>query len=169
VLEEVDGAPALDFVARYVPQIDDPEILGTFPIALCDEETSRYVVRSPFFADREKGTVTYAAPIPLGSTVRMGRAYRDQVIASATEAAEVALRARNGVAPTCVFFASCGARKLVLGAAVDHEVEALKNVFGAGVPIAGFYSYGEIGPLDQAGSDAIDTRYHNCTLVLCAL
>ncbi len=170
VLEEVDGAPALDFVARYVSEIDDPEILGTFPIALCDDDGTHYVVRSPFFADRAKGTVTYAAPIPVGAKIRMGRAYREQVVASASDAARAILGARGGTPPSCVFFASCGARKLVLGAAVDREVDALKKVFGDDVPIAGFYSYGEIGPLDEpANGGTIDTRYHNCTLVLCAL
>jgi hypothetical protein len=72
-----------------------------------------------------------------------------------------------------VLFASCGARKLVLGGSVGEEVTALANVFDASVPIAGFYSYGEVGPAshDERGSSLNGTvpRYHNCTLVACAL
>jgi len=171
-LLEVDGRPAIEYVGRYIANIDDPEVLGTFPIAVFDKDTAassepRYMLRSPFFYDKETGSVAYGGLIPEGCSLQMGRAYRDRVIASSKTAAEKVLEQKRN--PTCVFFASCGARKLVLGGAIQEEVNTLKAAFSDGTPIAGFYSYGEIGPFDSRQELTTRAQYHNCTLVVCAL
>lgn len=167
-LLEIDGKPALQFIERYVPDVDDPEILGNYPIAVFPEDQSseRFMLRSAFFSDRATGSIVYGAAIPQGAAVQLGRAFRDHVIDSASEAAREVLR--DGP-PGCVLFASCGGRKLVLGGKVGREVEALRETLGAGVPVAGFYSYGELGPYDSRSADSRTARYHNCTLVLCAI
>ena len=41
---------------------------------------------------------------------------------------------------------SCVGHREVLGDEIDDEIEAVRTVFPPGTPIAGFYSYGEIGP-----------------------
>ena len=45
-----------------------------------------------------------------------------------------------------VLMVSCVGRRDVLGDEIDDEIEAVRSVFPASTPIAGFYSYGEIGP-----------------------
>lgn len=167
---EIDHRPAVEFLGRYITQLDDPEVLATFPIALFPEgDTSeRFILRSPFFYNKETGAVTYGGLIPEGSTVQVGRAFRDRVLESAEDAARTAITRAGGRKPSCVLFASCGGRKMVLGAKLDREIALLVEQFGADTPIAGFYSYAEIGPFDSHDAAASRARYHNCTLVVCA-
>jgi len=171
-LFEIDDKPAIKFMERYIAgsDVDDPEVLGNYPIAVFPEDNNatndKFILRSAFFSDRATGSITYGAPIPQGAAVQLGRAFRDNVIDSASEAAREVL---TDGPPACILFASCGGRKLVLGAKVTREVEALRETVGTQIPICGFYSYGELGPYDSRSADTRTTRYHNCTLVLCAL
>ena len=57
---------------------------------------------------------------------------------------------------------SCVGRKLVMGDAVDEEVEAVGEILGAGCVLAGFYSNGEIGPYGTTG----ECRLHNQTMTI---
>jgi hypothetical protein len=50
----------------------------------------------------------------------------------------------------------------VLGDDIDDEIEAVRAVFPAGTPIAGFYSYGEIGP---HGADSL-SELHNQSITI---
>jgi hypothetical protein len=38
---------------------------------------------------------------------------------------------------------------LILGSRIDEEIEAVKDVFGNKTILSGFYSYGEISPLNK--------------------
>jgi small ligand-binding sensory domain FIST len=60
---------------------------------------------------------------------------------------------------------SCVGRKLVMGARVDEEVEAVAAVFGRAVRLAGFYSNGEISPLFASTK----CRLHNQTMTITLL
>jgi hypothetical protein len=62
--------------------------------------------------------------------------------------------------PQAALIFSCAIRKLVLGTRSGVEVDIARNELGAGMPICGFYCYGEIAPL-ESGS----TRFHNETIV----
>ena len=57
---------------------------------------------------------------------------------------------------------SCVGRKLVMKQRVEEEVEAIREVFGAGTTIAGFYSYGELSPF----SEGEECRLHNQTMTI---
>jgi len=57
---------------------------------------------------------------------------------------------------------SCVGRKLAMGARVDEEIEAVREIFGDGVAITGFYSHGEISP--SAGLQPCDL--HNQTMTV---
>jgi hypothetical protein len=56
-------------------------------------------------------------------------------------------------------------RKLVMGARVEEEVEAVSDAFGPGTTLAGFYSYGEISPFARSP----DCRLHNQTMTITCL
>ncbi|MDE2000358.1 MAG: FIST C-terminal domain-containing protein, partial [Burkholderiales bacterium] len=57
---------------------------------------------------------------------------------------------------------SCVGRKLVMGAHVDEEVEAVAAVFGRHATVSGFYSYGEISPTVKG----LDCKLHNQTMTI---
>lgn len=57
---------------------------------------------------------------------------------------------------------SCVGRKLVLNERTDEELMAAKEIFGDKTVIAGFYSYGELSPLNK-GSNC---ELHNQTMTI---
>lgn len=170
----IDERPSIDFVRRYVGERLDPDIMATFPFGLLDhspEENghTHYVIRSPFFYDADSDSITLAGRVGEGSRVQLGRATREQILASAEEATSTLRDLLGDRKAAAVLFASCGARMMTLGVAVPKEVQALVRGFGSEVPIAGFYSYGEIGAFDSTRPALDRPRFHNCTLVECAI
>ena len=67
--------------------------------------------------------------------------------------------------PALVFFCSCGARKMYLALAVTTEIEQISNRLEEGIPIAGFYAFGEIG----SRSLEAPTCFHNQSIVVVAV
>jgi len=53
---------------------------------------------------------------------------------------------------------SCAARRAVLKQRVEEEVEAVRDVLGEQTVLTGFYSYGEIGPLERVALPNFTTR-----------
>jgi serine phosphatase RsbU (regulator of sigma subunit) len=93
----------------------------------------------------------------------MAKSY--DVIEGARVAAEQALGHLSG-RPDAVLFFSCSARKHVLGSRTNREINAAQAVFGANVPMAGFYAYGEIA---NCGTTDPKCRFHNETATFLAL
>lgn len=173
LLSRVGNQPAVDYVCRYTASLE-PTVIGTYPLGLIDETAtsggrSHYVIRSPFFHDAEHDALVLGGVVREGARVQIGRNSRDDVLASAGDAAAALREACGDREPAAVFFASCGARRLMLGHMTEREPATVVEGVGAAVPLAGFYSYGEIGAFDSRDPKLARLRYHNCTLVLCAL
>jgi len=172
-LIEVDDRPTAEFLQRYIPNMDDPDIAGAYPIALMEETVHHegrhhYVIRSPFFTD-EMGAVMYGGLVPKGGKIQMGHSTRDMIYQSIDNATARLKQHLGKRAPACVLFASCGARKLMLGIHVEKETKGIKQGLGSDLVMQGFYSYGEIGAYDSSDKALDDIRYHNNTLTMCAI
>ncbi len=178
VVYRIEDQTALDlystFLGDKVAQL--PAIGYEFPFGLIDEsgkieqpsnhsDDEYILLRSPMSVDREKGSVTFAAEIPEGAKVKITMAKASDVIEAARVAAEGAMSRMSG-RPDAVLFFSCVARKLVLGSRISREINAAQAVFGADVPMAGFYSYGEIA---NCGTVHPHCRFHNETATFLAL
>jgi hypothetical protein len=173
-LLEVDGQPAIEYLQRYIGATDDPDVLGTYPIAMLDERLGEdagrfFVMRSPFSYDKESGSIELGGQILPGAVIQLARGTRDDILGGVSAAVSKLAERAGGRELACVLFVSCGARKLMLGMAAEREVSLIRGALPGGLPIAGFYSYGEIGAIDSMDERLRDTRYHNTTLVLCAI
>jgi len=170
-LLEINGSPAIDYLKRYVSNIDDPSMLAMYPLALVDatEDGRHFVIRAPFSHDRKNGSVTYGGMIPQGAAIQLVKGTRDDIIAGARDAADTLVARLGGREPSCLLLFSCAGRKLMLGLDTKREIDALRSGLNAQLPLAGFYSYGEIGPLDSTIDAYKAARFHNTTIVLCAL
>jgi class 3 adenylate cyclase len=168
---EINGQPAIAYLRRYVSDVDDPSMLAMYPLALLDatEDGKYFVIRAPFSHDKETGAVTYGGHIPEGASVQLVKGTRDDIIAGARDAAETLVTRLAGREPSCLLFFSCAGRKLMLGLDTKREIATMLSGLKAHLPMAGFYSYGEIGPLDSTQDAYRSTRFHNTTIVLCAL
>jgi hypothetical protein len=142
-LLEIDGRPAIEYLKRYVANVDDPEVLAMYPLAIVDGTlgvgmASYFVIRAPFFYDKATGAVTYGGSVAEGATVQLVKGTRDDIVAGAREAATVLAERLAGKEPSVVLFFSCAGRKLMLGMQTAREIEALTATFD--VPVAGFYA-----------------------------
>ena len=128
-----------------------------------------FQLRSPVAIDHEKGTISLAASVPEGSALTLTTASRGDIINGAKLAAEQAKESLKDARPQAILMFSCVGRKLVLGRRTQEEVAIVKKVLGENVPLIGFYTYGEIGPIDKMKEELAITKFHNETVVLWVL
>jgi hypothetical protein len=164
VLFELDGEPALDLYRRYLgPHAAGLPTSGLlFPLLVQLPGVAQPVARTLLGIDEAQGSLSFAGDIPQGATAQLTRANVERLVNGATAAAEASRRTR---APELALLVSCVGRKLVMKQRVEEEVEAVAEVLGATVPMAGFYAYGELAPHVTGGT----CRLHNQTMTVTTL
>lgn len=165
VVYELDGAPALSVYKEYLGDYakDLPASGLMFPFSLRGANPDDMgLIRTILAVDESKGSLTFAGDIPQGSVIRLMRANNKGLVDGARLAAENAMKGKNYVGDTFGLVVSCVGRKIVMGANVDDEIEAVGEIFGDKCKLSGFYSYGEISPyLTDVGC-----QLHNQTMTL---
>lgn len=150
-----------------------PAIGLEYPMGLIDERAKiegydYFQIRCPVGINEKDGSVNFAASIPKGKEVTLTYSSRSTIINGSKLSAMQAKKTLKGNARLIMMF-SCVARKMVLGRRTNEEVNLVKSVFGKDIPIIGFYTYGEIGPIDKRVPTLRATRWHNETVVIYAL
>lgn len=170
LLQEVDGKPALTIYQEYFGKeaselIKEPlaRMAYTYPIGLSVEGSEELLIRDPVVAN-EKGEITMAAAIPQGTTIRLMIGDRDKAIEAAQDAAKTALAQLEGHKPRFILMFNCMARNKLLGVRCSEENQAVQDIIGKEVPMIGFYTYGEQGPL--LGKKSTPAYFHNETMTL---
>jgi hypothetical protein len=167
ILYELDGEPALDVYKRYLGDYakDLPASGLLFPFEMLKADQQKVgLIRTILGIDEAAGSLTLAGDVIEDGYLRLMHATTDSLVDGAEKAAE---RVLAGV-PTdksLSLLVSCVGRKLVMGARVDEEAEAVSDILGQSTLPTGFYSYGEIGP----GIDAGECKLHNQTMTITAL
>lgn len=166
IVYELDGQPALEVYCAYLGEdaANLPASGLLFPLAIEPELGTLGLIRTLLAVDREKGSLVFAGNVPEGVKVQLMHADYDQLVDGAGHAAEMSV-AELGGPPDFALLISCVGRKLMMGNSVDFEVQAVAERMGSGVPCAGFYSYGEIGPFEGTGR----CELHNQTMTVTAL
>ena len=165
LLYELDGHPALDVYKRYLGDYakDLPASGLLFPFEMLGEDRSSLgLIRTILGVDEASGSLVLAGSIVERGYLRLMHASTDSLVDGAVVAAETAFRPGTDSGESLVLLVSCVGRKLVMGARVDEEVEAVAAVFGPQACIAGFYSNGEISPM----RDLLTCHLHNQTMTV---
>ncbi|BDV01866.1 hypothetical protein TDMWS_19510 [Thermodesulfomicrobium sp. WS] len=152
---QLDDEPALSLYARYLgPHAADLPASGHhFPL-LVSAPGGAPALRSLIAVDAERHGLFFTTAIPEGSTVRLMHAsMRDVLDAARTAARQIP----QGC--TAALMVSCVARRHVLGPLAEDEPAEVAATLG--VPMAGWYSYGEIA--------AAPCSFRNQTICLTAL
>ncbi|HXJ00366.1 MAG TPA: FIST N-terminal domain-containing protein [Micropepsaceae bacterium] len=163
VLYELDGKPALDLYKHYLGD-DAQKLPGSallFPLKVyppdcADEALTRTIVA----VSEEDHTMTFAGDMPEGFSAQLMRGNFDRLVEGAADAAYQATLPRSG--DHVAVLVSCIGRKLLLGQRICEEVEAVRDVFGEGTVLTGFYSYGEVSP--HAATNCAEL--HNQTMTI---
>lgn len=160
MLYELDGKPALEVYKRYLGEHANglPATGLLFPFAMASEHgEDSGLIRTILGIDEATGSLTLAGEIVPNGFLRLMHASTDKLVDGAESAARAA---RVESDSEFALLISCVGRKLVMGGRVDEEIEAVAEVFGRSSILAGFYSYGEIGPF-TAGRGC---KLHNQTM-----
>lgn len=167
-VETLDGRPALDvFEEQFGLEVRDA--IAEYPLAVYPaghEDGEAHYLRAIYNVDAEAKTVILGDELPVGSTIRLSNVERNRILDGARDSMRGALKGCNGETPDVVVVVSCAARKWMLGEKAPLEYQTLKATMAemnVDVPIIGFYSFGEIGPLKG------ESRFHNETCVSIAL
>lgn len=148
VLHELDDQPALALYRKYLgPEADNlPASALLCPLRIHPPgRPEAALVRTVIGIDPAGGMI-FAGAVPQGHVAQIMLGHFDNLIAGAGRAAARAARpdARLAVLVSCI------GRKLLLGQQTADEVEAVKAVLGGDCRLTGFYSYGEIAPLENS-------------------
>lgn len=167
VVYTIDGQPALDVVIKYMgvnKNLDEwkdviMNVGSEFPMQL-QREDAEPVIRAPLFANKEDRSLVCAGSVPQGSRIRFSLPPDYNVIEKVIEECKEIKEKELPIAEAMIMF-SCKARHLSLGPMVSDEIDQVKEVWDA--PMAGFFSYGEMGKASQGKHE-----FHNntCSLVV---
>lgn len=170
LLKEINNEPALkvyeDYFGKEASELTKEPLARmayTYPIGVEVEGSDELLIRDPVIAN-EKGEISMAAAIPEGAVVRLMIGDRDKAINAAKWAAETAKSQLDGRQPRFILMFNCMARNKLLGVRCSEENQLAQSVIGQGVPMLGFYTYGEQGPL--LGRKNSPAHFHNETMTL---
>ena len=121
-----------------------------------------YKLRVPLSLN-DDGSVSCAAAVPAGATVRMMVASADSACQAAIEASHAALAALKGAPLAGSLLFDCAATRLRLGRAFGDELKAVADSLGS-TNFAGCNTYGQI-----ARTEGQFSGFHNCTAVVCVI
>jgi len=163
VLYEIDHKNALDFYKNYLGKYAEelPSSALLFPLSIKFQTEKEPIVRTILSIDEKNQSMTFAGDIPELSKVRFMKANFDRLIDAANDAALDCLAMSNTKAKLAILI-SCVGRKIILSNRIDEEIEAVADVFGDTTLLTGFYSYGEISPLQPMSN----CELHNQTMTI---
>ncbi len=164
ILYELDGKPALDLYAEYLGEYakDLPASGLFFPLNIRSGNNKYNVVRTVSSIDKKERSLTFAGEIPKGYRGRLMRANYDNLINGAMNAGEDCITSINYNKPKLAILVSCCGRKFILNQRIDEEIEVVREIFGKEVIMTGFYSYGEIAPMNKESI----SEFHNQTMTI---
>jgi hypothetical protein len=166
VLYELDGQPALTLYKEYLGEYakDLPASGLLFPFEMIREDHSTLgLIRTILAVDEQTGSLVLAGDIDPDGYLRLMHANTEGLVDGAEAAARQVGETLGGKADSGLgLLVSCVGRKLVMGDAVEDEVEAVASTLGRNVTLTGFYSYGEIAPF----SSNVDCKLHNQTMTV---
>jgi hypothetical protein len=164
ILYALDNKPALTLYKRYLGDRASglPATALLFPLAIRNEASQgREVVRTILSVDEEMQSMTFAGDIPKGCMAQLMKANVDRLIDGALAAAEKAKQVNPNGNNMLSIAVSCVGRRFVMSGRTDEELEVTYECMPPGTQQIGFYSYGEIAPVDEKASDL-----HNQTMTL---
>lgn len=169
LLRSLDDRPALDVYLDFFqpPQEvrDNPQAFADFaathPIGI--RRRDRIEMRHITGFDAASGSLVMVAEVPQGGLAFLTEGDFDSVLGAAAQSTEAAMAALEGTPPVGLLLFDCVSRRSVFSEArVQEETDLIAQCSG-GIPMAGFYTYGEIARTRGSGG------FHNQTLVTLAI
>jgi hypothetical protein len=158
VIQEIDGKPVLEVIKEYIPDdaLVDNWYRYALTLALCFKapeyfEDEEYVVQAIPRINEADGSVTVQTEVSEGTSIWFSSRDKEKIATGLDRMAGQIKHQLEGAQPQLVFqFDCCSRGKMMFR---DQEKSELLRQFrqsvGPDVPWAGFYTYGEIGPVAE--------------------
>jgi small ligand-binding sensory domain FIST len=155
IIHELAGRPALEKLKEVVEGMGIREqallargvLLGVVVEPNKPEyEQGDFLVRGLAGADAESGAIALAAEVRPGQVVRLHARDADGADRDLRDGLSLRRQALGGSAPAGALVFSCNGRGRAMFGMPDHDAVAVADELG-GVPAAGFFAAGEIGPV----------------------
>lgn len=163
----IDGEPALNVFIKYLGVNLENDQSGTTynidqlgPVQLI-RTGGNNVIRDVSYFDRTERSVIFQSNMPEGTRFRFSLPPDFDMIEVFPDDCRKFKNESQAGADALVLF-SCSGRKRAFGPMIREEVEKIKNVWGS--PMAGFFSYGEIGR--SSGGNNEFHNYTSCLVIL---
>jgi len=142
VVYTVDNKPALDVYLEYLNiNVDDMPLIGLEYPLLIKRDDNIDALRAVTGINKDDRSLLFAGSVPEGSTVMFSSSPGFEVI-DGTKSKVLEFADKNPGSDFFLLF-SCIARHLALGPLVKDEISLVTDTWN--VPVAGFFTYGEIG------------------------
>jgi hypothetical protein len=160
VIYEIDGKPAVEVLKEYLPERalteDEDWLPYSVSLSLCFKAPSymkdeEYVVRGIPAVRMADGSITVQTEVSEGTSVWFSSRDKQKVAIGLDRMAAQIKEQLGGEKPKLVFQFDCATR----GKMMFREQEKLqllrrfRQSVGPDVPWAGFYAFGEIGPVEE--------------------
>lgn len=164
----LDDQPALDVYLKF---FDPPaevhtdsqafsDFAATHPIGI--RRRDRIEMRHITSCDQRQRSLQMVAEVPQGGLAFLSEGDYNSVLAAAVESAQTAVAGLEGAPATGLLLFDCVSRKSIFGDQQLQEETTMISQQCHGIPMAGFYTYGEIARTHGSGG------FHNQTLVTLA-
>ena len=163
IVYELDNEPILDFYNKYVGG-DYSRVPTEYPIAVYPEGEDKFYIRSPHTFNEVEKSITFFGDVPENVMVQLVNGTIENISNASEEALNHAIKGYDGDPQAALVF-TCSARKAILGIKSYKEYELLQKAMPEDFPIIGFYTYGELSPLDNGK----ESSFHNATIVVLLL
>ncbi len=165
IIQTIDGKTALEFIEEQFGMPPAESTLGLIPLAAYETgDDEHFFLRTPSKMDVASGRITYFGSIEEGTPVRVCNATEEDVVHGINDALEG--MGEMGFEPLCAVVVSCGARKWLLGERTIKEVNRVFDYLGKTIPLVGFPSFGEMGPIRKQDGTYTGTLFHNVSYVI---
>lgn len=165
IIYQINNEPALNVVKRYFGDyfantLEEESVpLGAAQYPLQIMRKGNYVLRAALDANETDGSLRMAGPVEEGDMFRFSVAPGFEVIDDTIKGFKEYHETHSEADALLMF--SCVARHMSLGPLIEDEIEGIYQVWKK--PMAGFFSYGEVG---QHGTNTSYFYNETCSLVL---
>lgn len=171
-LIELDGKPAASIYEEYfgeehLSELHEgllPSMAVSYPLGIFLPGRNDAILRNPVFVDKN-GAMTFTAAISEGAEVRLMISDIEEGLRTAEAVATEVLDRLGGRRPRAALVINSVARKKMLGLRADEEIQLIQSILGRDVPIAGFYSYGQILSMGEETT----VPFHNGSILIWAI
>jgi hypothetical protein len=174
IIHSIDNKPAIGIYEAFFKEevqnfkkgfLHSPGLL--YPLGIYMDNQRQYLLRYPVDILSD-GSIVCQANVPSNSEVHLMINNKSSCRQAAVAAAQEIKEALKGQPPQLIIVFESMIRHKILGRHLFLEIQAIKEILGQSVPIAGMYSFGELCHLGIE-NNRHDTNLQNASLMLLAI